>query len=265
MPATMARLVIRIGRKRLRAPSTAASAAESKAGVPPADLEQKRRAYRDSKRLAYVAEAPVWWCEQLGTVLANAGRQTLDGHTALNYVRARQVTTEVNGDYGRIKRQQLFLSSLLRSIISKDTLFSLNNLAVSYDGLGKHAQAYEYSLHASRLDLDDYNRNTADGLHTTSMAAAWLNMVYGFGGMRSDGPMLSFNPSIPKKWKQFAFRILYKGCVLGVTVDKKNVSFRATPAAGQAGGEGVLIEVFGRRCFVDDKGVSVPLPANRRA
>ncbi|MBI3690401.1 MAG: LCP family protein, partial [Mycolicibacterium aromaticivorans] len=65
---------------------------------------------------------------ELGTVLENAGRQTLDGHTALNYVRARQVTTELNGDYGRIKRQQLFLSSLLRSIISKDTLFSLTKL-----------------------------------------------------------------------------------------------------------------------------------------
>ena len=65
---------------------------------------------------------------ELGTVLATAGRQMLDGHTALNYVRARQVTTEVNGDYGRIKRQQLFLSSLLRSIISQDTLFSLSKL-----------------------------------------------------------------------------------------------------------------------------------------
>ncbi|MHC9294466.1 LCP family protein [Mycobacterium sp. LTG2003] len=65
---------------------------------------------------------------ELGTVLANAGRQTVDGHTALNYVRARQVTTEFNGDYGRIKRQQLFLSSLLRSLISKDTFFSLNKL-----------------------------------------------------------------------------------------------------------------------------------------
>lgn len=64
----------------------------------------------------------------LGTVLASAGRQRLDGATALNYVRAREVTTEVNSDYGRIKRQQLFLSSLLRSIISSDTLFSLNKL-----------------------------------------------------------------------------------------------------------------------------------------
>jgi LCP family protein required for cell wall assembly len=65
---------------------------------------------------------------ELGTVLANAGRQVIDGHTALQYVRARQVTTEGNGDYGRIKRQQLFLSSLLRSLISKDTFFSLSKL-----------------------------------------------------------------------------------------------------------------------------------------
>ncbi|WP_167097623.1 LCP family protein [Mycobacterium sp. DL592] len=65
---------------------------------------------------------------ELGTVLASAGRQILDGHTALNYVRARQVTTEVNGDYGRIKRQQLFLSSLLRSVISNNTLLNLGKL-----------------------------------------------------------------------------------------------------------------------------------------
>jgi LCP family protein required for cell wall assembly len=65
---------------------------------------------------------------ELGTVLANAGRQTIDGRTALQYVRARQVTTEYNGDYGRIKRQQLFLSSLLRSMISKEVFFSLSKL-----------------------------------------------------------------------------------------------------------------------------------------
>jgi LCP family protein required for cell wall assembly len=65
---------------------------------------------------------------ELGTVLEHAGRQVLDGPTALNYVRARQVTTEVNGDYGRIKRQQLFVSSLLRSLISENTLLDLNKL-----------------------------------------------------------------------------------------------------------------------------------------
>jgi LCP family protein required for cell wall assembly len=65
---------------------------------------------------------------ELGTVLAHSGRQLIDSKTALNYVRARNVTTENNGDYGRIKRQQLFLSSLLRSLISQDTFFSLSKL-----------------------------------------------------------------------------------------------------------------------------------------
>ena len=41
------------------------------------ELKMKRRAYVDSKRLAYVTEAPVWWCEELGTVLAN--EEVVDG------------------------------------------------------------------------------------------------------------------------------------------------------------------------------------------
>src|SRR4029434_1557710 len=48
------------------------------------DIQERRRIYRDSHRLAYVTEAPVWWCEALGTVLANEevidGRSEVGGH-----------------------------------------------------------------------------------------------------------------------------------------------------------------------------------------
>lgn len=66
--------------------------------------------------------------EELGTVLANTGNQTISGSTALDYVRARKVGSEGNGDYGRIKRQQVFLSSLLRTALSNKVLFDPGKL-----------------------------------------------------------------------------------------------------------------------------------------
>ena len=60
-----------------RASSRAGSKSGSSVASPHQDLESKRRAFRDSKRLAYVSEQPVWWCEQLGTVLAN--EEVVDG------------------------------------------------------------------------------------------------------------------------------------------------------------------------------------------
>jgi leucyl-tRNA synthetase len=42
-----------------------------------AATEEQKRDYRDSKRLAYVAETPVNWCPELGTVLAN--EEVVDG------------------------------------------------------------------------------------------------------------------------------------------------------------------------------------------
>ncbi|WP_279102426.1 LCP family protein [Gordonia bronchialis] len=59
---------------------------------------------------------------ELGDILKRPGHQTLKGRKALNYVRARTIASEGNGDYGRIKRQQLFMSSLLRSVLSNNVL-----------------------------------------------------------------------------------------------------------------------------------------------
>jgi maltose phosphorylase len=123
--------------------------------------------------------------------------------------------------------------------------------------LGLHRKAFDYVKHASRLDLDDYNRNTHEGLHTTSMAAAWMSLVYGFGGMRSDGETISFNPSIPAKWKAFSFRVLCRGALLEVRVDRKRVAFKAVD------GPAVAVEVFGKRTKVGPRAVEVVMPKGR--
>jgi len=104
--------------------------------------------------------------------------------------------------------------------------------------LKKHDEAYEFFKFATRMDLDNYNRNTNEGLHTTSIAAAWMNIVYGFGGMRSDGSILSFAPSIPKNWDGYSFRVTYFGTVIHVEVEKNTVSFRAV------NGKSIRIKVY---------------------
>lgn len=119
--------------------------------------------------------------------------------------------------------------------------------------LGRHKEAFDFFSFATRMDLDNYNRNTREGLHTTSIAAAWVNIVYGFGGMRSDGEILAFNPSKPAAWQSYSFRILYGGSVLSVRVAKENVIFRTES------GPDVCIKIYGEDYKVGPKGVVLTL------
>ncbi|GJM77296.1 hypothetical protein HMSSN036_95120 [Paenibacillus macerans] len=120
-------------------------------------------------------------------------------------------------------------------------------------GIGREAEAYKFFEFATRLDLDNYNRNTREGLHTTSIAAAWMNIVYGFGGMRSDGDTLVFQPSLPQRWDSYRFPVSYRGTKLLVEVDREQVSIRAV-----SGGE-AEITVYGETCRVGEAGIRVPL------
>ncbi|KAI7257471.1 hypothetical protein KC345_g10782 [Hortaea werneckii] len=119
--------------------------------------------------------------------------------------------------------------------------------------IGKHEEAYNFFEFATRLDLDNYNRNTREGLHTTSIAAAWMNIVYGFGGMRSDGARLSFQPALPQRWTSYSFQVMYEGVLLGIVVNQDSVSFRAID-----GGSTEVI-VYGQLVKVDAAATTLPL------
>ncbi|MCY1720775.1 family 65 glycosyl hydrolase domain-containing protein [Prolixibacteraceae bacterium Z1-6] len=83
--------------------------------------------------------------------------------------------------------------------------------------IGYQKKSYEMYLRTARLDLDDYNNDTEDGLHITSMGGTWMSFVMGFGGMRVVNGRLTFNPFIPESWKSYAFRIDFGGAHLEVT------------------------------------------------
>lgn len=89
--------------------------------------------------------------------------------------------------------------------------------------LGYKSKAYEMYLRTARLDLDDYNNDTEDGCHTTSMAGTWLSLIKGFGGLRVVDGGLKLNPFIPDQWKSYSFRIEFRGSVVKVNVTQTEI------------------------------------------
>lgn len=125
--------------------------------------------------------------------------------------------------------------------------------------IGRHDDAYEFFRFATRLDLDDYNRNTNEGLHITSIAAAWMNIVYGFGGLRTKDGNLSLNPSIPAAWKSYSFRLLYRNCVLHVKIDREFVQVYTE------GNKELMVVIYGKEYRIGngDKMLRLPLKSGK--
>lgn len=105
--------------------------------------------------------------------------------------------------------------------------------------LGKDKEALDFFSFATRLDLDDYNRNTLEGLHMTSIAAAWMNIVYGFLGLRSDLNVISIAPTLPSRWHKYAVNLFYRNRKIRISVHSDRVHFSLV-------GEPIEITVYGK-------------------
>ena len=95
--------------------------------------------------------------------------------------------------------------------------------AILASKLGYKERAYEFYLRTARLDLDDYNNDTEEGCHITSMAGTWMSVVKGFGGMKIKNGQLHLNPFLPDKWKSFSFRLEFRERVIKVKVSTDGV------------------------------------------
>ena len=112
--------------------------------------------------------------------------------------------------------------------------------------LGYEDKALEMYNRTARLDLNNLNNDTVDGLHITSMAGSWLSLVHGFAGMRTvDG--LSFRPMLPKKWKGYAFRVMYRGRVLRMSVTREEIRVQLIS------GEALKLKLFDEEMWVKDE------------
>ena len=118
--------------------------------------------------------------------------------------------------------------------------------------VGKLEDAYTFFSYGARMDLDNYNRNTEQGLHVTSAAGVWASMVFGYGGMRTDGDVLILAPTLAKQWQSYRFRFLYRGALVEVRVDADKVHLQVVEGTAP-----VTVRVYGRDYEIDTKGIAV--------
>jgi maltose phosphorylase len=93
--------------------------------------------------------------------------------------------------------------------------------------LGDEKRAYDFYLRTARLDLNDYNNDTRDGLHITSMAGTWMTIIKGFAGMEVKNDQLTFSPLLPKNWNSLSFKIHFRGEVKHFFLDKSGLKINA--------------------------------------
>lgn len=101
---------------------------------------------------------------------------------------------------------------------------SVHSIIASRVGLAD--KAYELYLRSARLDLEDINRDTEDGLHLTSMAGSYNAIVQGFAGFSFNGDRLTFAPQLPPKWAGYSFQISHRGTDLWVAVTKDGMHIK---------------------------------------
>lgn len=101
-------------------------------------------------------------------------------------------------------------------------------------------KAVELYERTARLDLDNYNNDTVDGLHITAMTGGWIAVVQGFAGMRVRDGKLHYAPFLPKKWSHYSFRQVFRDSLIEVDVDRDGSHFKLID------GEPITIDVAGK-------------------
>ena len=124
--------------------------------------------------------------------------------------------------------------------------------------LGRREETLRFFAFATRLDLDNYNRNTSEGLHLSSVAATWRTIVQGFGGARFENGRMSLRPWLPAQWKRFSFSLQVRSSVLRVEVSAHGVSLACE-------GEPCEVLLYGREILPQAQSIRYPLEDARDA
>jgi alpha,alpha-trehalose phosphorylase len=114
----------------------------------------------------------------------------------------------------------------------RDSSLSAATQAVIAAEVGHLDLATDYLWEASRMDIEDLEHNTGDGLHMASLAGAVIATVAGFGGFRDYRGKLLFRPRLPEGITRLAFGIEVRGTLLRIEVLEDEATYRVERGKG---------------------------------
>ncbi|MDK0658445.1 glycosyl hydrolase family 65 protein [Clostridium perfringens] len=120
--------------------------------------------------------------------------------------------------------------------------------------IGYDEEAYKYFSQSARMDLDDYHNNFYAGIHAANMAGTWQGIVNGFAGLRTNKGILELNPTIPKEWNAYSFKIFYKKNLLEIKISKDEIEIRLLE------GENLELYVYGEKVYLKNLSEIIKIP-----
>jgi LCP family protein required for cell wall assembly len=107
--------------------------------------------------------------ERYETIHFDAGPQTMDGDTALKFVRSRKGTNDEGTDFARAARQQKVIMAIKNKIFSLKTILDIKKLKELYDTYSENvdtnlsfADAQGFYLLSEQLDFDSFRTIVLD-------------------------------------------------------------------------------------------------------
>jgi alpha,alpha-trehalose phosphorylase len=135
-------------------------------------------------------------------------------------------------------------------ITTHDSSLSYAVFAAMAARLGDAQKAYRYFARTARLDLDDTQGNSKDGIHAANMGGTWLAIALGFGGLATDGGCPSFRPVLPELWRGLRFTIAFRGSTIRLRAARGGGG-RVDASLALVSGPGLEVEIYGERRFLE--------------
>jgi alpha,alpha-trehalose phosphorylase len=132
---------------------------------------------------------------------------------------------------------------------------SLHSIIASEIGLAQ--DAYDFFRQSLYMDVSDFRRNTYGGVHFACVGGTWMAIINGFAGMRDYDNELIFEPKLPKEWESYSFKLLYRGSLLKVRIDRHNASFKLLE------GKPLSFKVYDRDIELPELGIDVAVEMNK--